>query len=293
MKFLTWITVVAVFILMVWGNVVSSTGSGLACPDWPLCHGTITPPARFEIILEWGHRLLAALGSSLMLATAIGVWKTRAGKWARVLLGVLVVQILLGATTVLLELSRVASSVHLVFAQLIWAGFILIALEHSKMLPTSSHWDPKKLSKWKRLSWATLLLLLFQIALGGWVRHSHAGLACPLFPNCGEGFFPDVGSSGIWMMEPTVAFIHRWLGILLLGSYIHLWLLARRRKELTALADLTALLLVTQICLGIATVLTQLSIPMRAIHAANGYALWGCTLALMARGGGFLVSTKR
>ena len=42
---LTWAAVVAVFLLMSIGNVVSATGSGLACPDWPLCHGQPDPPA--------------------------------------------------------------------------------------------------------------------------------------------------------------------------------------------------------------------------------------------------------
>src|SRR5688500_16107579 len=97
---LGWVTVGFTYFLMVWGNLVSSTGSGLACPDWPLCHGTVTPPLRIDIILEWGHRLLAATATILIVATVWRVLKSdhdaglkRAGK---VLLALLLIQILLG-----------------------------------------------------------------------------------------------------------------------------------------------------------------------------------------------------
>ena len=42
-------TVFFTYLLMVMGSFVTSTGSGLACPDWPLCYGTVTPPLRLHI----------------------------------------------------------------------------------------------------------------------------------------------------------------------------------------------------------------------------------------------------
>ena len=57
------------FGLIVLGSIVRTTGSGLACPDWPLCHGHLLPPMEFNAIVEWLHRFVALLVSLLLLTT--------------------------------------------------------------------------------------------------------------------------------------------------------------------------------------------------------------------------------
>ena len=61
-------TALAAFGLIVLGAVVRSTGSGLACPDWPLCHGRLIPPLQTQVLLEWSHRFVALLVSLGTLA---------------------------------------------------------------------------------------------------------------------------------------------------------------------------------------------------------------------------------
>jgi heme a synthase len=41
-------TAVAAYLLVLLGGLVRISGAGLACPDWPLCHGWLSPrsPAR-------------------------------------------------------------------------------------------------------------------------------------------------------------------------------------------------------------------------------------------------------
>jgi heme A synthase len=253
--------VVAVFFLMTLGNVVSATGSGLACPDWPLCHGSLIPPLRPDVLIEYSHRL-AALAASVLIATTVVLTfrQTRARELRRlawVLPTLLVVQIALGGITVLLKLPHLISTAHLVNALLILAGLIVLARELRP--PARAAVAPDRL---RRLARVGLIVLLVQLALGGYVRHSGAGLACPDFPLCSGDLLPTR-----WL--PGVHWVHRWLGVLLLGLFVHLAVAGR-----TAATRLVAALAVLQVALGIAAVLLQLTPVVRAAHAAVGYSLW-------------------
>src|SRR5438094_10145842 len=70
-----WATTVALFLLMTMGNIVSATGSGLGCPDWPLCHGHLLPPAQPEVLIEFSHRLKAIPFTLLLLVTVVCTWR--------------------------------------------------------------------------------------------------------------------------------------------------------------------------------------------------------------------------
>jgi heme A synthase len=255
--------VVAVFALMTLGNVVSATGSGLACPDWPLCHGSLIPPLRADVLIEYGHRLSALAATALILATSVTTLRGPAPagllrRLAWLLPALLALQIALGGITVLLKLPHLVSTAHLVNALLILGGLVVLALGLRRPArPPAAGAD-----RTRRLARAGLVVLLVQMALGGYVRHAGAGLACPDFPLCSGDLLP-VG----WLA--SVHWIHRWLGVLLLGVFVHLALAGR-----TVASRLVAALAIAQVSLGVATVLLQLAPPVRAAHAAVGYALW-------------------
>jgi heme A synthase len=277
---LTWASIVAVFLLMSIGNVVSATGSGLACPDWPLCHGQLIPPMRPDVLIEYSHRVVAALASVLIVASIIVAMRrtaqpvTRRMGWT--LIALLAVQIALGGITVLLKLPDLISTAHLVNALLIFAGLLVLA--------ASARPAPVRLPKLARLTRAGLIALLVQLALGGYVRHSGAGLACPDFPLCSGDIFPGHALA-------VVHWTHRWLGVLLLGLLIHL-AIAGWRTPLAGITAVTAALAVVQVSLGIATVLWRLDPALRAAHAAVGYALWAAVVWTAARSGGLAPLTS-
>jgi cytochrome c oxidase assembly protein subunit 15 len=65
------------FLLLVMGGIVCVTDSSGGCPDWPACYGQLVPPARLDSILEYTHRVLAAVTSLSIVASAIAGWQHR------------------------------------------------------------------------------------------------------------------------------------------------------------------------------------------------------------------------
>jgi heme A synthase len=276
----TWAAIVALFLLMTMGNIVSATGSGLGCPDWPLCHGRLLPPAQTEVLIEFSHRLKAIPFTLLLLVTVVLTWRRTTARAPRrlslILVALLAAQIGLGGVTVLFRLPDLVSTAHLVNALLILAGLIILAEGTRAHAPV-----PARL---KRLAMAGLAALLLQLALGGYVRHAGAGLACADFPLCSGSLLPYHWESG-------VHWIHRWLGMVLLGLFVHL-ALAARRTALARPAAAAAVLAVLQVALGIMTVLGGLAVPLRAAHAVVAYALWGVLVWLSAHAEGWIAVAR-
>ena len=54
-------TTLCVLLLITVGGIVRTTGSGLGCPDWPLCYGKVLPPFEYHAIIEYIHRFVASI----------------------------------------------------------------------------------------------------------------------------------------------------------------------------------------------------------------------------------------
>src|SRR5439155_26224461 len=70
---------------IVLGGVVPITGSGLGCPDWPLCHGQVVPSFDYHTLIEYAHRLVGTAAGLLMVATMLAalVLQRRDGRLPR------------------------------------------------------------------------------------------------------------------------------------------------------------------------------------------------------------------
>jgi len=64
------LTLYSLILLLIWGNMVSGLGHGLACPDWPLCFGQFFPDINFPIFMEHGHRVMGLIVSILFFFLA-------------------------------------------------------------------------------------------------------------------------------------------------------------------------------------------------------------------------------
>ena len=120
------VTSVVTYLLIVMGGVVCMTGSGLGCPDWPMCYGQIIPPVNMGAIIETSHRFLAVLTSPLIIATAVMGWRRHRSNWwlsrppATVVALVLAV-VVFGAFAVLTGLPPIVAAIDVGSALLVLA----------------------------------------------------------------------------------------------------------------------------------------------------------------------------
>jgi len=250
---LAWAAAVCTYLLIVLGAVVRITGSGLGCGEhWPLCNGHLFPPLNdIGTVIEWSHRLVAALVTILVVVLAIpglapGVRKSNA---RFVALGLLIVQVLLGAITVKLALPPWTVVLHLGTAMLLLATLLTISTGSSPGLRPGS---------------ATLLLLAFVTVLfGALTANLGAAAACGGFPLC---------NGQVWTTAGQLAVIH-WTHRLLAYSLTIVAAIGAARSRRTGPA-VVLLMVLLQIIVGATMVLNGLPRVLQAVHVAVGAAVW-------------------
>lgn len=276
-------TSLATFALLVVGATVSATGAGLACPDWPLCHGRLIPPLEGLVLLEYGHRVLASAVGLMTVVLAVLVWR-RAGEQrglvslSVVLLALLAAQVGLGGATVLTSLVPVVVGTHLLVAMSFLALLVAFtARAHwCDGTPAAVHQAPRGL---RRLAHFALAASLVQVAIGGFVSAFGGGLACPDFPLCHGRVFPPP--------HPLVVlhYVHRLVAFGIAGLVAAAAGRARHSADrvVRVAAAAAVLLVILQVVLGALNIWTRLSIVVRIAHLAAAGALLSALVVLTVR----------
>ena len=299
-------TLVALLVVLL-GAYTRLTHSGLGCPDWPGCYGFISvpstdaqlvhaelhfPQAPVEAAKGWSemvHRYFAGTLGGLILWLAVRAWKQRKRhdqplKLPLFILLVVIIQAAFGMWTVTLKLWPQVVTAHLLGGFATLSLLFLLTLRLSGWLPALA--IPRRLQRWAT---AGLVLVILQIALGGWVSSNYAAVACVDLPTCHGQWWPAADfTNGFHLTQhigpnylggqldsearTAIHLAHRLGAVLLTLALVGLaWQL--RKVGMPRLAGLVLLVLAIQISLGLSNVLFGLPLALAVAHNAGGAAL--------------------
>jgi cytochrome c oxidase assembly protein subunit 15 len=276
--------VVALIALVAIGGATRVMEAGLACPDWPLCYGSLLPGRQMnlQVFLEWFHRLdaflvgltlLAVLTLSLLRRRALPVWLP----WiAGLALGLVGLQGGLGAFTVLGLLAPGTVTAHLLTALLL---VLVVAGCSDAVRALRSRSDTPSIPSLPRWWWPLPVLatsLLFcQCVLGGAMASRWASSLCL-----------ESGEACRWLLLHRYGAWGALTALLLLGAAS--LALPKAHRPVTIRAVAASLLAPLQVLLGVLTLRLQLGAPLvtvahqllAALLVAVLGSLWGRALIL-------------
>ncbi|AFP29005.1 Heme A synthase [Marinobacter sp. BSs20148] len=302
---------VVVIMLGAWTRLVHA---GLGCPDWPGCYGFLTVPqsetkmaianARFpetpvDVAKGWPemiHRYAAGMLGLLVFGLAAYAVRQRKlnvpVKLPLFIAGFIVLQGAFGMWTVTLKLWPQVVALHLLggFTTLSLLALLVLRLR-SRVRGGLAQTAVLKSAGTRLWLYGGLLLVIMQIALGGWTAANYAAVACTDLPTCGGQWWPQdmdfahgfditqhVGPNylgGKLNADGRVAIhvSHR-LGAVVVLVYFSvllglLWA-RRRRNGLGQSVAVVAVVLLAQIGLGLANVILYIPLAVAVAHNATG-----------------------
>jgi len=299
------VAAILAYAVVVFGAFVRLSDAGLGCPDWPGCYGRVAVPQSTEARglaqlkfpdkpldnakawIEMMHRYLAGALGLLILAIAVYALHKRVELQQSPVLplflaGLVVLQALLGMWTVTLLLKPVVVSLHLLGGMATLALLCWLALVQYAAPPPVNTGEMGNLKFWGGLG---LLLLVVQIALGGWVSANYAALACGGFPLCNGSWMPEMDfASGFHFLRElgmtaegnplssraltAIHWTHRLVALIVFCYLALLAIAVLRTKGLQKYGAWLLVILCLQIALGIGNVLLGLPLALAVAHNA-------------------------
>ncbi len=278
---------IATGVLVFVGGLVTSTGSALAVPDWPLSFGKLFPRMTGGVLFEHGHRLVAGTVATLTVILALALSRSEPRRWVRGLglaaVAAVIVQAVLGGLTVLFKLPVALAVAHAGVAEIFFCLTASIALVtsrswHAGAVPAADAGRPPL----RTLSAVAVAAVYVQILVGALVRHTGAGLAIPDFPLAFGRLVPPQ-LAGLVLYD----FAHR-VGAAVVTVCI-VWLAAailRRhgdRPGLVRPALILIALLGWQVFLGAAIVWSQRAVMPTTTHVLSGALILVTTVVIALR----------
>ncbi|SEN92933.1 cytochrome c oxidase assembly protein subunit 15 [Mesobacillus persicus] len=273
-KRLAFVTILLTYGLIVFGGYVASSESGMGCgPEWPLCNGEVIPTLKGDTLIEFAHRVIGAILAISCVILFLKILRAKIdpairniGYW---MIGLLVIQVLLGAVVVILDLPSIIVSSHLMIAMVFLASLIWIwrKADDKKPLGNSSTGD---ISDHKSIILhlnIILVLLLLTLAFGAYTKHEWYGLGCGWF-DCGSTLLPTIDNpAGI------IQTIHRLFAVLSAIYILALTCWAFLKKWSSPLRwrlILASITVIIQLVIGVLTITSFIDLTMAVLHLAVG-----------------------
>jgi heme A synthase len=242
------VTALFAYLQIALGGVVRVSGSGLGCPDWPLCNGRPYPPANLHSIIEYSHRAVGSVTGVLIIATVVMAWVVFRKRrplvaWLATasLIGV-VGEGILGGVVVAQNLSPWLVLVHLGLAMMI-LGFLVAAAIAA--MPASNGVQDHTFRRLAAIATAATYLLLLT---GSTVVASSADKSCNSWPLCGSGFaFDFSGVNAFTMLHRGAVLLIGLLLLHVLSTAVRRW---RSVDGMAVLAGATIAVLGLQVAVG-------------------------------------------
>ena len=271
---MAWGIAIATWMVMAIGSATRVMNAGLACPDWPLCYGTILPAEQMnlQVFLEWFHRLVAStVGfATLVLFGASWYFRKSLPKWtpwaATGSLSLVLFQGILGGLTVTQLLRFDIVTAHLGTGLLFFSSLLAIAVAMGN--PTTDYLAPLVDSptnaKTKKIAWIGLtaaVLVYLQSILGALVASQWALHQC--FAT--QDMCIVLNGHLLGVIPATIATV---------TVVVMAWLTKNTAPQLRLVASLAGFVVVAQVAIGYATYRLHLQVePLTVAHQATGSAL--------------------
>ena len=274
-------TVVTTVLLVTIGVVVRATGSGMGCPDWPLCHGQLIPPlSDSQAWIEWIHRTVAAIIGFEILGLALLAWldyrDRRSILWPSIAAVLLVgFQAWLGRETVRLNNSGESVTAHLAAAMAL-LGLLVFVLVRS--------FYPARIAgrgasqRFTLLATFTAISIFALLLFGSHVTATSQWYVFPDWPLMNGAVVPPLTDAN------NAHVLHRWVavvvGIIVWATALAAWRTQRAHDSIVRLSLTIAVLYTIQAVVGGLQVLTGLAAWTQTLHLALGAVIWGLAAGL-------------
>lgn len=305
MKRLVVVSILLALVVIVLGAYTRLTDAGLGCPDWPGCYGHLTVPQAdhhveaanqaypdrpVEAHKAWNemiHRYFAgALGLFILAIAVFSIIRRKDNgplKLPLILLVLVMFQAALGMWTVTLNLLPVVVMGHLLGGFSVLSCLFLLYLRLADYRLPGGDVQVRRMAGFAAVG---IVILVGQIALGGWTSANYAALACTELPVCESGWVDKLDFSGAYSVPDadnyeygahdygermTMHIVHR-VGALITFVYL-CWLALRIYVQASStgvrkIAIWVVLLLGAQVILGVSNVVFSLPLVVAVSHNA-------------------------